>query len=86
MNFELDEEQRAIQDVARKFTAEQITPHAAQWDLEQIYPREALNRAAELGFDDRFYRLWSYYLSYCEAGFRAKTIDVGHFLIKHRRT
>ena len=29
-----------------------------------------------LGFDDRFKRLWSYYLSYCEAGFRAGSIDV----------
>jgi cyclopropane-fatty-acyl-phospholipid synthase len=29
-----------------------------------------------LGFDERFRRLWSYYLAYCEAGFRAGTIDV----------
>ena len=29
-----------------------------------------------LGFDERFKRLWSYYLSYCEAGFRAGSIDV----------
>ncbi len=29
------------------------------------------------GFDARFGRLWEYYLSYCEAGFRAGTIDVG---------
>jgi len=29
-----------------------------------------------LGFDERFKRLWSYYLAYCEAGFRAGTIDV----------
>ena len=28
------------------------------------------------GFDDRFRRLWDYYLHYCEAGFRAGTIDV----------
>ena len=28
------------------------------------------------GFDDRFGRLWEYYLSYCEAGFRAGAIDV----------
>jgi cyclopropane-fatty-acyl-phospholipid synthase len=30
-------------------------------------------------FDDRFRRLWTYYLSYCEAGFRARTIDVRQF-------
>lgn len=29
------------------------------------------------GFDDRFYRMWRYYLSYCEAGFDAGSIDVG---------
>lgn len=29
-----------------------------------------------LGFDERFERLWNFYLSYCEAGFRAGSIDV----------
>lgn len=29
-----------------------------------------------LGFDERFKRIWNYYLSYCEAGFRAGSIDV----------
>ncbi|PWR23336.1 SAM-dependent methyltransferase [Zavarzinia compransoris] len=29
-----------------------------------------------LGFDDRFRRLWTYYLAYCEAGFRTASIDV----------
>ena len=29
-----------------------------------------------LGFDDRFKRLWDYYLAYCEAGFRAGFTDV----------
>ncbi|MGF1544870.1 MAG: class I SAM-dependent methyltransferase [Parvularculaceae bacterium] len=30
-----------------------------------------------LGFDERFNKLWRFYLAYCEAGFRAATIDVG---------
>lgn len=34
-----------------------------------------------IGFDDRFRRLWLYYLAYCEAGFRNDRIDVGHYLI-----
>jgi len=38
---------------------------------------------AELGFDDRFRRLWDYYLAYCEAGFREATIDVGLFVLVH---
>ena len=36
-------------------------------------------RAAEieaLGFDERFLRLWRYYLGYCEAGFRTRRIDL----------
>ena len=35
-----------------------------------------------MGFDDKFYRLWLYYLHYCGAGFRAKRIDVGQFHLK----
>ena len=31
---------------------------------------------APLGFDEPFRRLWEFYLCYCEAGFRARTIDV----------
>jgi cyclopropane-fatty-acyl-phospholipid synthase len=31
------------------------------------------------GFDERFRRLWTFYLSYCEAGFRTGRIDVGQF-------
>jgi cyclopropane-fatty-acyl-phospholipid synthase len=36
---------------------------------------------AEQGFTPRFRRLWSYYLAYCEAGFRAGAIDVGLYRI-----
>ncbi|HXG80258.1 MAG TPA: cyclopropane-fatty-acyl-phospholipid synthase family protein [Sphingomicrobium sp.] len=35
---------------------------------------------AAMGFPERFRRLWDYYLGYCEAGFRAATIDVGFFV------
>lgn len=34
------------------------------------------------GFDEPFRRMWQYYLSYCEAGFRAGNIDVGQFVLK----
>ncbi len=34
---------------------------------------------AAQGFDERFRRMWEYYLAYCEGGFRAGTIDVGQF-------
>ena len=33
-------------------------------------------RIAELGFDERFRRMWMYYLAYCEAGFNTGRISV----------
>lgn len=38
----------------------------------------------QLGFDDKFYRLWRYYLSYCEGGFETDCIDVGLYKLKPR--
>jgi cyclopropane-fatty-acyl-phospholipid synthase len=38
--------------------------------------RAAWPNLTGLGFDERFRRLWEYYLAYCEAGFLAGTIDV----------
>lgn len=48
--FALTEDQIAIQDMARRFTADAITPFAAQWDEEHLFPRETVKAAAELGF------------------------------------
>ena len=35
----------------------------------------------EIGFDGRFERLWRFYLSYCEAGFRLGNINVSHYVM-----
>ncbi len=48
--FDLTDDQRAIQDMARKFTADAITPFAAEWDEKHIFPRDTIRAAAELGF------------------------------------
>ncbi len=48
--FDLTDEQREIQDLARKFTADAITPHAAEWDEAHFFPRDTIKAAAELGF------------------------------------
>ncbi len=37
---------------------------------------------APLGFDQRFKRMWNYYLGYCEGGFRGKSIDVYQFVLE----
>ena len=50
MDFELTEDQRAFADTARQFAQEQLAPHAAQWDAEGIFPREAIAQAGALGF------------------------------------
>jgi cyclopropane-fatty-acyl-phospholipid synthase len=38
--------------------------------------RQAWPSLTPLGFDERFRRLWEYYLAYCEAGFLSGNIDV----------
>ena len=50
MDFELTEEQRAFAQTARDFAQAEFAPHAAQWDAEAIFPREAIAKAGELGF------------------------------------
>src|ERR671934_431777 len=48
--FDLTEDQLQIQEMARKFTADAITPFAAEWDEKHMFPRDTLREAAELGF------------------------------------
>lgn len=48
--FALTDDQLAIQDMARKFTADRITPHAAKWDEDHHYPVDVWKAAGELGF------------------------------------
>jgi alkylation response protein AidB-like acyl-CoA dehydrogenase len=50
MDFELSEEQRAFAQSARDFAQAEFAPHAAQWDAEAIFPKEAIAKAGELGF------------------------------------
>ena len=50
MDFELTEEQRAFAQTARDFAQAELAPHAAHWDEEGIFPKEAIAKAGELGF------------------------------------
>jgi alkylation response protein AidB-like acyl-CoA dehydrogenase len=50
MDFELNEDQRAIEDAARRFARERLAPFAAQWDEKEFFPVETLREAAALGF------------------------------------
>ena len=46
----LNQEQTIIRDTARGFATEKLKPHAATWDRDGTFPREALAEMAELGF------------------------------------
>lgn len=46
----LSEEQLAFREAARDFAQGQLAPHAAHWDAEAVFPREAILKAGELGF------------------------------------
>ena len=50
VQLHLSEDQLTIQDLARRFTADAITPFAAQWDEQHHFPREVVKSAASLGF------------------------------------
>jgi alkylation response protein AidB-like acyl-CoA dehydrogenase len=50
MDFNLTEDQRAIEDAARAFAAAELAPHSARWDAESHFPVDVLRKAAELGF------------------------------------
>ncbi|GAC1549603.1 MAG: cyclopropane-fatty-acyl-phospholipid synthase family protein [Collimonas sp.] len=44
--------------------------------------KQQLPRLLTQGFDDRFLRTWDFYLAYCEAGFRAGSINVAQFTLQ----
>lgn len=49
MDFQLSEEQVAIQDMARAFADKEMLPFAEEWDEKKFFPIETLRSAAELG-------------------------------------
>lgn len=50
MDFELTQEQCAFAETARQFAQAELAPHAAHWDAESVFPRQAIAKAGELGF------------------------------------
>jgi alkylation response protein AidB-like acyl-CoA dehydrogenase len=49
MDFELTDDQREIQALARDFAAAEIEPNAAAWDRDHGFPRELIGKLGELG-------------------------------------
>ena len=50
MDFELSEEQRAFRATARTFARSEMMPNARAWDEDEVFPVDALRKAAALGF------------------------------------
>jgi alkylation response protein AidB-like acyl-CoA dehydrogenase len=56
MDFTLSDDQRAFQDTARSFARTEMMPHARAWDEGEVFPVEALRKAAALGFGGVYVR------------------------------
>jgi alkylation response protein AidB-like acyl-CoA dehydrogenase len=50
MNFELTQEQRAFQTLARDFARKRMMPFARAWGEDEIFPVETWRQATALGF------------------------------------
>ncbi len=50
MDFSLNEDQRAIEETARRFAETALMPHAADWDARSAFAIPAMREAAALGF------------------------------------
>jgi len=54
--FDLNEDQRAIRDMARDFADDKIAPHALQWDEDKHLPLDVIRQAASLGIGGIYIR------------------------------
>lgn len=65
----------------RMIGAEQF-PDSYAYTLREWRRRffDKIGQVRELGFDDRFIRMWEYYLCYCEAAFLERSVSVGQFV------
>ena len=50
MNFDLTDEQKAIQSLAREFAQNEVRPRAEHMDREEAFPYELVKKMADLGF------------------------------------
>ena len=54
--FELTEDQRAIQEMAGAFAADRVAPHALEWDRAKHFPGEIIRETGPLGFGGIYVR------------------------------
>ena len=58
--------------------------YAKTLNLWNVQFQQSWEDVSKFGFDHRFKRMWEFYLSYCEAGFKAKNIDLIQFSMSNR--
>lgn len=54
--FELNEDQRAIQEMTAAFAAERVAPYALDWDKERFFPLSVIRETGPLGFGGIYIR------------------------------
>ena len=50
MNFDLNDEQKAIRDLARDFAQNEVKPLAEEMDREEAFPYDLVRKLAAMGF------------------------------------
>ena len=48
MNFEYNEDQLAIKEMAKNFSETEFKPYASEWDQKEIFPVESLKKLLNL--------------------------------------
>ena len=54
--FELTEDQRAIQEMARAFAEDRVAPHALEWDRDKRFPTDVIRETGPLGLGGIYVR------------------------------
>jgi cyclopropane-fatty-acyl-phospholipid synthase len=70
--------QVGLKVIAREFFGDSYARTLEQWNARF---RGAWPKINMLGFDERFRRMWEYYLAYCQVGFDIHALDVGLYKI-----
>ncbi|HEY5305407.1 MAG TPA: cyclopropane-fatty-acyl-phospholipid synthase family protein [Pseudolabrys sp.] len=76
--MESDIARAGLKLVKTEFFGDSYVRTLAEW---QRRFRSAWPSIQKLGFDERFKRMWDYYLSYCQAGFATGALNVGFYKI-----
>ena len=59
-------------------------PYLQPWLAEgEARVHAQLDAVLALGFDERFVRIWDFYLAYCEAAFARRNTDVVQYTLVH---